>query len=120
MPRTACLGYHLDNVQVCKTEEKGSDVNLATYLLCDGFRGDFEIAFVITNDSDLCEPIRILTQEFGLPVGVLNPHHYFRRSRALFNAASSFDQINMGDLAACQFSPILKDSKGSFTKPAGW
>ncbi len=120
MPRTACLSFHLDNVQVCKTEEKGSDVNLASYLLLDGFHRDFEIAFVVTNDSDLCEPIRMVTRELGLLVGVLNPHHYLKRSRALFNAASSFDQITLADLAACQFPPTLTDRKGAFTRPATW
>ena len=42
-------------VRVIKTEEKGSDVNLATHLLTDGFRGAYDIAVVITNDSDLLD-----------------------------------------------------------------
>jgi hypothetical protein len=29
--------------KVLKTEEKGSDVNLATHLLMDGFRDDYEL-----------------------------------------------------------------------------
>ncbi len=44
---------------VVKTEEKGSDVNLATYLLVDAYEHDFEVAVVITDDSDLapgCQP----------------------------------------------------------------
>ena len=60
--------------QVIKTEEKGSDVNLATYLLADAFRQDCEAAVVITNDSDLKEPIRVVRSELGFPVGVVNPH----------------------------------------------
>lgn len=31
-------------VEVLDTEEKGSDVNLAAYLLLDGFQGDYEVA----------------------------------------------------------------------------
>ena len=61
-------------VKVIKTEEKGSDVNLATYLLVDAFTGDFDQAIVVSNDSDLCEPIRIVRDDFGLPVHVVNPH----------------------------------------------
>ena len=34
------------------TEEKGSDVNLSTYLLLGAFEGDYEQAVVISNDSD--------------------------------------------------------------------
>ena len=54
-------------VQVMKTEEKGSDVNLATHLLLDASVGDFETALVVTNDSDLCEPIRQVRLRFDLP-----------------------------------------------------
>src|SRR5262245_47530718 len=51
---------------VIKTEEKGSDVNLASHLLLDAFRQDCEIAFIISNDSDLAEPIKIARHEFGI------------------------------------------------------
>ena len=42
-------------VKVVKTEEKGSDVNLATHLVRDAFRNEFDTAVLITNDSDLRE-----------------------------------------------------------------
>jgi hypothetical protein len=38
------------------TEEKGTDVNLATYLLVDGYEGDYEQALVMSNDADLALP----------------------------------------------------------------
>ena len=44
-------------VEVLDTEEKGSDVNLASYLLMDGFENDYEMAVVVSNDSDLQLPI---------------------------------------------------------------
>ncbi len=43
-------------VDVIKTQEKGSDVNLATYMLLDAFRQESDIAVVISNDSDLRSP----------------------------------------------------------------
>ena len=45
-------------VRIRDTEEKGSDVNLATRLLVGGFTGDYQQAVVISNDSDLATPIR--------------------------------------------------------------
>lgn len=45
-------------VLVYHTEEKGSDVNLATRLILDGLDGLWEEAIVISNDSDLESPIR--------------------------------------------------------------
>src|SRR6185436_14660008 len=58
-------------VWVDKTEEKGSDVNLATHLLHDGFTGDFEAAVLLTNDSDLAAPVRVVRQVLKLPIGIL-------------------------------------------------
>jgi len=68
MPRVGG-GY----AQVIKTEEKGSDVNLATQLLVDAYHDDYEIAVVVSNDSDLLMPIQVVTSEFKKPVGLLNP-----------------------------------------------
>ncbi len=63
-------------VWVDKTEEKGSDVNLASHLVRDAFLKQFEVAVLISNDSDLTEPVRIVAQELKLPVGIINPHQY--------------------------------------------
>lgn len=49
-------------VEVIKTEEKGSDVNLATYLVSDAYEKDFEAAVVVTDDSDLI--LQSLSQSF--------------------------------------------------------
>jgi hypothetical protein len=105
-------------VEVVKTEEKGSDVNLATYLLVDAFNGDCEVAVVISNDSDLKEPVEIAQSAFGIPVGVVNPHPANRRSRAL--RPTFFKQIRQAPLAACQFAGTFTDANGTFTKPASW
>jgi hypothetical protein len=76
-------------VEVVKTEEKGSDVNLATYLLIDAFRHDSDVAVVVSNDSDLCEPIRIVQEEFSLPVG---PSGFSTRTRPRARRSSSSSQ----------------------------
>src|SRR5262245_12321482 len=47
---------------VWKTEEKGSDVNLGAHLVRDAFTHAFDEAAVLTNDTDLVEPIRIATK----------------------------------------------------------
>jgi hypothetical protein len=62
-----------DMVKIIKNEEKGSDVNLATYMLIDAFRDDCDQLVVITNDSDFAEPIRFINTEMKRRVIVLNP-----------------------------------------------
>ena len=51
-------------VEVLDMEEKGTDVNLATFLLVDGFEEDYEQAVVISNDSDLALPIQIIKENW--------------------------------------------------------
>jgi hypothetical protein len=102
-------------------KEKGSDVNLATYLLVDGYEGDYEAAVIVSNDSDLVEPISVVRDRLHRPVGVLNPQMDKRKtSWALVNAASFYRRIRTGALAASQFAPILHDASGDFQKPAAW
>lgn len=77
--------------RVMKTEEKGSDVNLATHLLNDAHNKDFDIAVMITNDSDLLEPMKIVRDELHLPVGIINPHQ--KPSFQLQSKASFIKQV---------------------------
>jgi hypothetical protein len=105
-------------VWVDKTEEKGSDVNLAAHLLRDAYARRFEVAVLITNDSDLAEPVRIVAQDLGLPVGLLNPHQF--HSRALRQYATFIKRIRQGELATSQFPRTVTDRKGTFAKPSGW
>lgn len=106
-------------VQVLKTEEKGSDVNLASHLLADGFLGRYELAVVISNDSDLVTPIKMVQTLLNRPVIVLNPHPK-RPSRQIRKYARFVKPIRRGVLKHCQFPPILQDAQGTFHKPPEW
>ena len=107
-------------VEVIKTEEKGSDVNLASYLLVDAAKGDCDTAVIISNDSDLKETVRLARYELGVKVGVVNPHPASRRSRVLSAHAHFFKQLRVGALADSQFPRALSDADGSFSKPSAW
>ena len=111
-------GHPQKYVKVIKTEEKGSDVNLATHLIHDAHMGKFDIAVVISNDSDLLEPIKIVRQELHKQVGILNPHP--NPSRALLPHIDFIKQIRAGVLNASQFPARLSDAHGTFTKPIAW
>lgn len=113
---------------VIKTEEKGSDVNLAAYLLLDGFRNAYDVAVVVSDDSDLIEPIRIVRQELGLKVGVLNPRQVVnpisskkRTSRELRKVSSFYRHIDPAHLPHCLLPDIVLDRDGgTITKPPAW
>ena len=108
-PRTA---------EILDTEEKGSDVNLASYLLLDGFDDEYELAVVVSNDSDLVLPIRMARSRLGKQVGVFDPSR--RRSFELHGAASWYRPLRQGPLSASLFPDTISDAQGRITKPAGW
>ena len=104
--------------RVVKTEEKGTDVNIATRLIFDIFDADCDIAVLISNDSDLVPPIQALKQRFGTTIGVLNPHR--NPSRLLRDNVDFYRPIRRGPLSASQFPDQMQDANGAFTKPPGW
>jgi hypothetical protein len=65
---------------------------------------------VITNDSDLKEPIAVAERELGMVVGVVNPHLASRRSRAI--QATFFKHLRPSTLPNCQFPSALRDAFG--------
>ena len=102
--------------KVWKTEEKGSDVNLASHLIFDASRGDFDVAAILSNDTDLVEPIRIVAEEFKLPVGLLCPVAV--PAVGLANVASFVRHIRGTHLAASQFPDPIPGT--SISRPASW
>ena len=118
MPLVPVPGQPQRYAKVIKTEEKGSDVNLATHLLHDAHRGRFDVAVVVSNDSDLVGPIKIVREELRKKIGILNPHQ--KQSVELRNNSDFLKPIRAEHLAAAQFPQRLVDAHGQFTKPAIW
>ncbi len=102
-------------------EEKGSDGNLATHLIADGFRARYELAVVISNDGDLKWPVEFVRKEFN-PVGIINPHK--TRSYALsprqMPTGSFYQRLQVRHLKRSQLPRNLKDSEGRIRSPKGW
>lgn len=108
-------------VLVSRTEEKRSDVNLATYLLIDACYDDFDDAVVISNDSDLVEPITAVRDRFHKRIGVVNPDDAYKRSADLQNAGSwAFPTIYKRYLRDSQLPAQIADDGGEFGKPPRW
>ena len=106
-------------VRVTKFEEKGSDVNLAAHLVRDACLDRFDVAAVLTNDTDLVEPIRIATQELGRRIGLLTP--VSRPHRSLIEVSSFYLHIRPGHLMSAQFPDRIETrSGGVIQRPQTW
>jgi hypothetical protein len=107
-----------DAICVVKTEEKGSDVNLGAHLVRDALTGAFDHAVIVTNDTDLKEPLRMVVQETRLPVTLLTPTaNPAATLRVLATDVRHLDSY----LGVCQFPDqvIGRDGK-PILKPMDW
>lgn len=106
-------------VQVRDTEEKGSDVNLAVHMLNDGLCDKYDAALLLSQDTDLCEPMRMI-QESGKIVGLVcldgrEPNKRLKRH------ASFVRHVTHARLAAAQFPDEIIGAKGqAIVKPEEW
>lgn len=108
----------IKKIEVIKTEEKGSDVNIATHLLVDGFQGKYETAVVITNDSDLKLPIEMARSVLNKPIGVICPHE--QPSRELVRVASFFKTVKAETYLQCQLPEKIQKGSRTINKPKAW
>ena len=105
---------------VWNTEEKGSDVNLATWMLLDAFDRQMDCAVVVSNDSDLLMPVRQLRNRFGTTVVVLSPDRV-QPNLELKAVSNIFKEIRASTLAAAQFPDEIVTPTGTrLRKPEAW
>ena len=108
------------HVLVRHSEEKGSDVNLATRLLVDGFNREYEQAVVVSNDADFAGAMRYVRDDLGLRVTLVNPDPRNSSPRDLADAATYVKRLWKSHLRRSQLPDTLRDEVGVITKPAGW
>ena len=122
MPRTE--GGEM--VEVFRTDEKRSDVNLASHLLLDACVGDFDKALVISNDSDFAFPVHAVRERFDRVIGVSCPiaRPGRRAARPLVRAASFTSHITRKHrklLRNAQFpDPVIDPNGRPVHKPTTW
>ncbi|MGW9111995.1 NYN domain-containing protein [Microbacterium sp. NPDC055683] len=108
-------------VRVKKTEEKGSDVALASMLLIDAMKGDSDLYVVCSNDSDLVMPMRLVKEELGRRVGLLSPMQPKRASNELKQLGlDDHRQVTFDALRASQLPDRMDDAHGVVARPAAW
>ena len=107
-------------VRVRDSEEKGSDVNLATRLLVDGFNGEYEQAVVVSNDADFAAAMRYVRDGLGLRVMLVNPDARNNSPRDLADAATYVKRLWRSHLRRSLLPDALTDEVGAITKPGGW
>ena len=121
MMRQACVRAEPQRprAMVVHTQEKRSDVSLASFLLRDGLSGNCQGALLLTNDGDFFHPLQILKSR-GFEV-LLAPTARRGRSAHLASVASGVLQISDSTLEEAQFLPQLHIGRGkALSRPESW
>jgi len=100
--------------------EKMTDVNIAVEMFSDAFKDKFDVALLVSADSDVTPPVRSIKQMF--------PHKYIvvafppkRYSTELTNVADARLHINRAILARSVFPDKIKKADGFVLQcPATW
>ena len=103
--------------EVIRTEEKGSDVNLAVHLLNDGWLDVYDCAVVVSNDSDIAEAMRLVRQHLAKRIGLVTPGTS-RPSRQLMAHADFSRSVRPNALRGSQLPDPIPGT--NIRKPARW
>ena len=105
-------------VEVLRSEEKGSDVNLAVHMVSDAWEDLYDCAVLVTNDSDLAEAIRLTKEKHPQKlVGIISPA---KRSHSvqLRRQADFFARIRPSFLHSSQLPDFIPGT--NLRKPPSW
>lgn len=121
-------GHYLEKQRKCRKcavtwqdyEEKMTDVNVAIQLLTDAFDDSFDVALVISGDSDLTTPIRRVRERFpNKRVIVAFPPN--RHSSELKRCANGFLTIGEDKLRNSQLPDQVPTARGHVLhRPTHW
>lgn len=111
---------NLVKARVRKTEEKGSDVNLGSYMTWDASRDDADVYVLVSNDTDYASTLHLLTEEMGRQWGLFSPVDA-PNTRLLEAKPLFIKPIRRGALLASQFpDEIHSPEHGLLSRPPKW
>ncbi len=115
------LCFFQEYAKVFKTEEKGSDVNIALHVLNDAWLDRYDIAIIVSNDSDLLEAIQLVKKhhkekKVGVALPLLNENR--NPSRVLTNNADFVKHIRRHVLESSQLPNPIPGT--SLYQPESW
>ncbi|MDR2269142.1 MAG: NYN domain-containing protein, partial [Rickettsiales bacterium] len=107
-------------VDVFKTEEKGTDVNLAVQIVADAKDNKFDYAMLFSNDSDMARSIKIASRDCKKQIGLFVDRKA-RTFAILKENTMHIKRLSPNHFAAHQFPDEIKTSIGRIIrKPKDW
>lgn len=116
--------HEMEHCKLCgnrfqKICEKTTDVNIATQLICDAYENRFDMAMIVSGDTDLIPPIKFINNIHNKRAFVAFPPN--RVNDEVRKFANGDWVIGRKNLADCQFPKILTNTAGlAISRPETW
>jgi uncharacterized LabA/DUF88 family protein len=108
-----------EKVRILRTEEKGSDVALGSFMVLDASRGLADIYALISSDADFVPTIDIVEFELKAKIALFTPSAEMP-SAFLSSNISLARTIRESAITSSQFPETLIDKGGIFSRPETW
>ncbi|MDZ4820278.1 MAG: NYN domain-containing protein [Planctomycetota bacterium] len=101
-------------------EEKKTDAAIATEMVADAFLDRFDVALVISGDTDVVPPIQAIRKLLPSKV-IISIFPPDRGNKELKGCVNGYLYLGKNVLRACQLPETIIDTKGrKFLRPAEW
>jgi hypothetical protein len=107
-------------IEVMRMKEKRSDVNLVSQLFWHATCNAFDMAVIISGDSDFHTPVIMIRNYYRKQVGILDPQRNGTPQAPMNREANVYKQVREGALKNSQFPIQMSDAKGNICKPQDW
>jgi uncharacterized LabA/DUF88 family protein len=105
------------NCNFKNNEEKQTDVNIACEIMQDCYEDNFDIAYLVSGDSDLVSPVK-KTLKLGKTMIIAFPPN--RTSKELIKVATSHFYIDGNRLKKCQLPDKIITKRNPLKRPEKW
>ena len=113
------------NCKICgqgwyESKEKKTDVNIATHMIKDAFKNEYDVAILISGDSDLVPPVTAIKELYpDKEIRIAFPPN--RESNELKKVADGSFKIGVQKLEASQLPKTIVNKYGDkIVKPVEW
>lgn len=109
---------NIKTVKIIKTEEKGSDVNIAVHIINDAWLNNYDCAIIVSNDSDLAESMKLVKEYHPNKIlGLIMPGKG-HPSKELMKHADFVKRVRTGILEISQLPNPIPGT--NIYKPKDW
>lgn len=105
------------NCDAKNNEEKQTDVNIASEILQDCYENNFDIAYLVSGDSDLVAPVKKALKLNKIIIVAFPPN---RKSKELIKVANNYFDIKENRLRQCQLPDEITTKRTPLKRPEKW